>query len=303
MTSTTARLAIGTLALGAGCVAYGAGYEVRSYRLRRVEVPVLRPGQPDLRVLHLSDLHLTPGQRRKQEWVRRLATLAPDLVVSTGDHLAHQAAVPPLVEALEPLLHLPGAFVFGSNDYFAPTLKNPARYLAGPSEAPQDRPPTLPFERLRTELARHGWADLNNARTTLAVNGRAVELVGVNDPHIRLDRYAAVGGRPSPDADLALGVLHAPYRRVLDAMAADGLPLLLAGHTHGGQLCVPGLGALVTNCDLPVSQAKGLSRVNGPAGADPWLHVSAGLGTSPFAPIRFACPPEATLLTLVAAPA
>ena len=88
---------------------------------------------------------------------------------------------------------------------------------------------------------------------------------------------------------------HAPYLRVLDAMAADGADLVLAGHTHGGQLCVPGVGALVTNCDLPRKQAKGLSAHDGSV-----LHVSAGLGTSPYAPVRFACRPEATLLTLTA---
>ena len=76
-------------------------------------------------------------------------------------------------------------------------------------------------------------------------------------------------------------------------MTADGFPLILAGHTHGGQLCVPGFGALVTNCDLPRRQAKGLSTRCTPGDARA-LHVSAGLGTSPYAPVRFACPPEAT---------
>ena len=74
---------------------------------------------------------------------------------------------------------------------------------------------------------------------------------------------------------------------------------MLAGHTHGGQVAVPFVGALVTNCDLPLRYAKGLHRWRHDR-AETWLHVSAGLGTSPYAPIRFACPPEATLMTLVA---
>ena len=84
-------------------------------------------------------------------------------------------------------------------------------------------------------------------------------------------------------------------------MAADGVPLVFAGHTHGGQVCVPGWGALTTNCDLPVEEAKGLSRHRAAKGST-WLHVSAGLGSSPFAPYRFACPPEVTLLTLTPGP-
>jgi predicted MPP superfamily phosphohydrolase len=112
-----------------------------------------------------------------------------------------------------------------------------------------------------------------------------------------LDDYAAVRAPADPAADLTLAVTHAPYLRVLDAMTADGADLLLAGHTHGGQLCVPGFGALVTNCDLPTRYAKGLHRWSA-AGRQSWLHVSAGLGTSPYARVRFACPPEATLLTL-----
>lgn len=296
---TIGRAALGTALLGAACVAYGAGYEVRSYRLRRTEVPVLPAGSRPLRVLHLSDLHLMPGQQSKIDWVRRLAALEPDLVVSTGDHISHRDSIPALMEAFDPLLRVPGAFVYGSNDYYEPTSKNPSRYLLGPSGAPR-RPATLPFERMRSELTGAGWLDLNNARGVVEVGGRAVDLIGVDDPHIERDRYTEVAGGPDADAELGIGVLHAPYRRVLDAMTTDRLPLLLAGHTHGGQLCVPGLGALVTNCDLPVGQAKGLSQHLGPDGSTSWLHVSAGLGTSPFAPIRFACPPEATLLTLVA---
>lgn len=285
---------------GAGALAYAAGYEVRAYRLRRVDVPVLAPGSAPLRVLHVSDLHMTPRQTRKQAWVRRLAALNPDLVVNTGDNLAHVEAVPAVLDALGPLLHRPGVFVPGSNDYYAPVLKNPARYLMPWHR--MDRRPTgapLPWNALRVAFTDAGWLDLSNVRGTLTVDGRRLTFVGVDDPHLSKDRYARAAGAPEP-ADLAVGVTHAPYRRVLDAMTADGYRVILAGHTHGGQLCVPGWGALVTNCDLEPQRAKGLSRhpaAGGPQAA--WLHVSAGLGTSPYAPVRFACPPEATLLTLM----
>jgi predicted MPP superfamily phosphohydrolase len=259
----------------------------------------------------VSDLHLTPRLRGRVAWVQRLAELRPDMVVGTGDFLSHQDAVPVALEALGPLLDLPGAFVLGSNDYFAPRPIQPWQYLSGPSGQSVDRP-ELPWRDLAAGLSDAGWLDLSNARGSLAVDGRELDIRGVDDPHIDRDRYDKVAGEFAPAADLALGVVHAPYLRVLDAMAGDGAGLVLAGHTHGGQLCVPGYGALVTNCDLPPAQAKGLSRyARPPAGADPalggmdgrgaFLHVSAGLGTSPYAPVRFACPPEATLLTLTAA--
>jgi len=267
-------------------------------------VPVLKGGEPDLRLLHLSDLHMTPSRHRLQDWVASLAELQPDLVVVTGDFLAHPEAVDPVIESLDPLLDRPGAFVLGSNDYFAPRPLNPFAYLAGPSDLHPDRA-ALPWPELVSRLTAAGWAHLPNARRVLAAGGRTIEIRGVDDPHIQRDDYALVAGSPDPAADLAIGIAHAPYLRVLDAMAADGLDFALAGHTHGGQVRVPGIGALVTNCDLDRSRARGLSEHPRPLmefaphdnPAMP-LHVSAGLGTSPYAPIRFACPPEATLVTL-----
>ena len=285
------------LAAGAAGLAYAGGYEVRSYRLRRVTVPVLAAGEPPLRVLHLSDLHLTPDQKRKRDWLRALAGLEPDLIVNTGDNLAHREAVPAVLDALGPLLERPGVFVMGSNDYYEPTFKNPGRYLM-PDRGVRLHKGLMPAEDLRDGLTGAGWLDLNNTRTNIKADGREIELVGTDDAHIRRDRYDEVAGAADPAADLSLAVTHAPYRRVLDPMVDDGFPLIIAGHTHGGQLCVPGLGALVTNCDLPRRQAKGLSQ-HSHGRRTSYLHVSAGLGTSPYAPVRFACPPEATLLTLV----
>jgi uncharacterized protein len=284
--------AAGLAAAGAATLAYASLVERNLFTLRRFEVPVLPPDAEPLRVLHLSDLHLTPDQRRKQRWVADLAGLDPDLVMVTGDNIAHPDAVSALARAYGPLFDLPGAFVFGSNDYRGPVWGNPLRYFNPNREYVQGR--ELPHEDLRDLLTGAGWADLNNARTTLKAGGREIELVGVDDPHIERDDYSSVAGPTNPAADAHLGVTHTPEPLVLDAMAADGFPLLLAGHTHGGQVCVPGVGALVTNCGLPRSMAKGLHRWG-----DSWLHVSAGLGTHPTAPVRFACRPEASLLTLV----
>jgi uncharacterized protein len=288
-------LGSGALA-GAGLAAY-AVWESHAFTLRCATFPALPAGARPLRVLHLSDIHMTPSQSRKQEWVRSLADLEPDLVVNTGDNLAHLDALPPVLDSLGPLLDVPGVFVLGSNDYYAPIVKNPARYLLPRGQDRVHVGERLPWRELVSSLTRRGWRDLSNRRDRLEVRGLQVALAGVDDPHLGYDDPHAVAGPPE-DADLAIAVTHAPYLRVLDRFAADGYPLVLAGHTHGGQLRLPGYGALVTNCDLEPARARGLHRHQAD-GHGAWLHVSAGLGTSPYAPVRFCCRPEATLLTLV----
>jgi predicted MPP superfamily phosphohydrolase len=294
-------IGLGALAGGAA-VAYGAT-EARAYTLRHVEVPLLPPGHPPLRVLHVSDLHLTPGQRAKRAWVATLADLEPDLVVGTGDFLAHRDAVSPVLESLGSLLDRPGVFVFGSNDYFEPTLRNPLRYLLPDDGRRATDSDPLPWRSLRDAFTDAGWLDLTNTSGRLKVGDLVFAFAGVDDPHLGYDDLDAVAGPAPEDADVRLGVAHAPYLRVLDRFAHDGYDAILAGHTHGGQVCLPLVGALTTNCDLDNARARGLhrhpadSRPGDPGSA--WLHVSAGLGTSPFVRLRVACRPEATLLTLV----
>lgn len=301
----SARLLAGAAAAGGTALAWGTLVEPRLFALRRYTLPILRPGSLPVRVLQVSDIHMVPGQRLKTDWIRGLAALEPDLVVNTGDNLSHLQGVPAAISALDPLLERPGAFVMGSNDYYAPKPKNPARYLTkGHAKVTGERV-DLPTDELRTAMTSRGWADLDNARTSMDIGGQRLDLVGVDDPHIQRDDYASVSAPADPVAT-TIGVTHAPYQRVLDAMTADGARLVIAGHTHGGQLCVPGVGALVTNCDLDRGRAKGVSRWWPGAGATTtqpadaaWLHVSAGLGASRYAPVRFACRPEATLMTLV----
>jgi predicted MPP superfamily phosphohydrolase len=296
--------ALGAGALtGAAGLAFSAGVEVRWFTVRRVDVPVLPPGSDPLRVLHLSDLHLTPSQGRKLAWLRSLRQLDPHLVVNTGDNLAHPESIAPLLDALGPLLDVPGVFVLGSNDYFAPSVRNPLRYLLPDNGKRHVKTPPLPWKDLTAGFTDRGWVDLSNASGRLAVGATSIAFAGVDDPHLRYDDLQAVAGPAPRDADLRVGVAHAPYLRVLDQFAADGYDITFAGHTHGGQLRLPGVGALVTNCDLDTARARGLHRH--PAGSPPgapgtsWLHVSAGAGTSPYAPVRFCCRPEASLVTLL----
>lgn len=263
--------------------------------LRHEVVPILPTGSTEIRILHISDLHLTRREQRSISWLRSLAALEPDLVVSTGDHLAAADAVPLVFSALDGLLDFPGVFVLGSNDYFAPKWRSPHHYL---KREHQPAPTTeLPWPALVEGLTGRGWINLTHRRHTMTINGTDVELRGTDDAHLGRDDYSSIAGPPA--AGVAIAVTHAPYLRLLHAMNADAIDLILAGHTHGGQWRLPwpgGSRALVTNCDLPTGQARGLSKIG-----SAWLHVSAGIGASPFTPVRIACPPEATLLTLTPA--
>ncbi|TQS27154.1 metallophosphoesterase [Microbispora sp. KK1-11] len=290
-----AAIPLSILGLGVAGVGYASVIERNWFRLRRFDVPVLAPGQRPVRILQISDLHLTPRRHRLINWVRSLASLNPDLVVNTGDTLAHPDAVESYMYAVEPLLDRPGLFVYGSNDLYAPRPKNPVRYLWRTSKGDsRQHVPTLPWAELGAAMREAGWLDMNNATARLKVADLDVHVGGIHDSHIDRDRYDEIAGQTPVDADLRLGVMHSPEPRNMSRFAQDGYQLLLAGHTHGGQLCIPFYGALVTNCGIDRARVKGLSRHE-----SSWLHVSAGLGTSPYAPARFACPPEATLLTLV----
>ncbi|WP_350347437.1 metallophosphoesterase [Agromyces sp. G08B096] len=318
--SPVARTALAVGGAGAAAFAWGSLVERTRWTLRHVDVPVLPAGARPIRVLHLSDLHMAPWQQGKQEWVRSLAELKPDLIVDTGDNLGHERGLEGIRRAFDAFQGVPGVFVNGSNDYFGPVPKNPFAYFAGPSRlAPRSR--RLDIDALHGYFDELGWVDLDNAAAALEVNGTRLEFFGVDDPHKGYDRLDVITGAiddlraDDPLADetwpdeasvtvkrptLTIGVTHAPYQRVLDSFVNHGAQLILAGHTHGGQVCVPGFGALVTNCDIPRRQAKGLS-VWRHGLRSAFLNVSAGLGTSIYAPVRFACPPEATLLTLRAA--
>jgi predicted MPP superfamily phosphohydrolase len=264
------------------------------YQRREVSVPILPSGSRDIRILHFSDLHLTPRRKREIADIKSWASHKPDLVISTGDFLAHPGAIETALNALEGLLDFPGLYVFGSNDYYAPKFKNPFSYLKK-DDGTRRLGFKLNSEILEQELTQRGWLNLNNQRSSITINGTSIDVRGTDDAHLGLDNYSKVSGKPSDD--ISIGVTHAPYKRVLDAMKQDSIDLVFAGHTHGGQVRVPWFGgsrSLTTNCDLPNWRSRGLTKIEN----EPWLNVSAGMGYSPFAPIRVFCPSEISLVTL-----
>jgi len=286
------------LALGAGCAIWAIAIERHLYKVRFESLRILPAGSTTLRVLHISDIHLAPWQRRKAGFVSDLIRLKPDLVVNTGDNLGHQDAIRPLLAAIKPLLEVPGVFVNGSNDYHSPTARNPLSYLFKPSEPTHGA--KLNTEQMTNAFEVAGWLNLNNREGRLNLHGLDVGFIGLDDPHDGLARPETLprqAGRVAT-SQFVIGVSHAPYLNVLEALATNSAQLVFAGHTHGGQVCLPFKGALVTNCDLPTKNARGLSQWNF-AGKQIWLNVCAGLGTSIFAPVRFFCRPEVRLLTLL----
>jgi predicted MPP superfamily phosphohydrolase len=286
------RIVIAMLVLGVCCVLWGIFVERRRYRLVRHRLDILpATALGPLTVLHLSDLHFVRRDRGKAAF---LATLpAADVTVVTGDFLAEPEAVETTVAAVHAVRgRLASWFVLGSNDYFVPRPLNYLAYFRGkrrPRRAERGRAADLV-----SQLRADGWHDLTNVRRDIDINGVPMELLGLDDAHIARHDLR-VAPRRSPDR-FGFAVMHSPDSA--PETAALGYDLMVAGHTHGGQVCLPVVGALVTNCSLPARLVSGMIRVG-----DAVVSVSPGLGTSKYAPFRFFCRPEATLLELHPRPA
>jgi predicted MPP superfamily phosphohydrolase len=198
-------LSLGVVGAGAATLLYSSAYERVHWTLRRFDVPVLAQDAEPLRILHVSDLHMLPNQRSKQEWVRALDALDPDFVALTGDNLSSADAIPAVLDALGPLLRRPGAFVFGSNDYYGPVPKNPFKYFN--KHHKRSHGPELPWTDLRDALKDGGWVDLTNTRGEIIAGGRRIQLAGVDDPHLR----QAQGPRRSGPGRRTGEAVHSPH--------------------------------------------------------------------------------------------
>jgi predicted MPP superfamily phosphohydrolase len=276
-------------AAGMGLAAY-ALYEPFRPRLTTKDVAVSSDDLA-LTILHLSDMHIHGGSGWLSEWLSSLPDRLespPDLVVSTGDMIEDDDGIDLALDSLNQIEATLGRFyVFGSHDYYASQFKPYTRYFDSSRRVRASKPANT--ARLFQGLNSKGWIPLLNDSYLLQSPRGRIRLSGVDDPYLKRHRTEHI--RRSRQDKLAIALVHSPD--VVSEWILAGFDLVLAGHTHAGQVRIPGVGAVVTNCSLPAALAGGLHRIG-----SGWLHVSPGLGTGKFAPIRFGCPPEATLLRL-----
>jgi uncharacterized protein len=261
---------LGALAPAAGALAWGH-FEAGWVRLESVECPLDRvpPELDGLRIVHLSDLHLgvpSRATRAVERAVNWAAERNPDVVLISGDLLSRDRGEPRLRELLGRLSRCYA--VLGNHD-FAHTRdpfskRSPVRDLS---------PATLL---------------LDDART-VELRGRRVQIVGV-DPRSYRRGVAKPERLADPDAELRILLCHFPS--VIDKLEPGIFDLVLSGHLHAGQLCLPWPGGRLRLAHLRWTYVQGLYRR--PGGV---LHLSAGLGTT-FVPFRFLARPEATELVL-----
>ena len=271
---------------------WGIFIERAIYVVRKESIRVLPLGSNPITVLQIGDIHMAPWQKSKQRFIQSLTKYPIDLVVNTGDNLGHPKAISSLLQALGPLLSKPGVFVNGSNDYFGPVMKNPLGYIFHTSHAPNSA--RLDTATMTNAFEQAGWVNLNNKTSDLVVAGNKIRFIGLDDYHIGYGDSSKL----SASSDFTIALTHAPYLEAVETLTRLGAELIFVGHTHGGQVRSPFLGALTTNSNLPNKFARGLSGWSF-EGKSSILSVVAGLGNSIFAPVRFACFPEVRLITLL----
>ncbi|MEA2592241.1 MAG: uncharacterized protein QOD62_2072 [Actinomycetota bacterium] len=274
-------------AAAAACMGWGV-VEAHRYWIRTHRLAVLPPDAKPLRILQVSDLHLRLSSTRLAAFLSGLSEDTYDLVLATGDLLGEPAAVERCARLLGGLQGRLGRYyVLGSSDYYAPRFKNYLDYFTHRRRLPTKLNRTDDFLRI---LESQGYEGLTNRTVYVDLKGTPTQITGMDDPFLQRDDRTLL--RRSPDAAFAMCVVHdpSPYQ---DAAQA-GFDLVVAGHTHGGQIRFPFVGALVTNSTVPRHLALGASWVGRTL-----LFVTPGLGTGKFAPYRFLCPPEASVLELV----
>jgi uncharacterized protein len=238
-----------------------------------VRLPRLPPELDGLTIVHLSDFHLgtISFNGRAVEHAVRWASEKPcDIVVITGDLLSRRRGEPQLESAIASLDPRLGVFaVLGNHD---------VEVTRDPFSQPTDA----------SVVEKSGAVLLENDSVLHTVNGKTVQIVG-GDQSLGL-HWSLVAQLADPEADLRILLFHFPD--VVRHLLPGAFDLVLAGHLHGGQICIPTPRGKVRLEHLRAQHWEGLHET--PAGM---LHVSRGLGTS-FVPFRLLARPDATRLVL-----
>ncbi|PWT97737.1 MAG: hypothetical protein C5B53_07640 [Candidatus Melainabacteria bacterium] len=289
------------IAAGLGGLAaylYASRIAARNYRLERVKVwlgngmdksnqPVIEKGKQRFSILHLSDLHLCRGDDDKAAFLKMITDEEYDLVVITGDIFENESgfAYAPSLLTRKPRL---GAYaVLGNHDYYAYTLFNKT---IGEVVRPWSTPSQMRSVAGHiAALENHGYRVLRNE--LVRINSDKLAIIGIDFPTIEREDLDKLVGETEPD-ELLIALFHKPKN--LAMLSQAGIKLALGGHTHGGQVRVPGVGAIITKSEMPRSEASGLVWRG-----DTAFHISRGLGADPRTNIRLFCPPAATVIEVM----
>lgn len=279
--------------LGLCGVVYVVFIEPRWFHLGHVRVPVRGEFPGPLRILHITDTHLRKGHATtaKMRFLKGLAEHEVDFVFATGDMIDNPSGIEYCVEALDALKPRYGTyFVLGGHDHNDITILDTLHHL---THFRTSRRATRANEvdRLQEQLKEVGVTTLVNENVRVPVDNGEIVLIGLDDPF--LDRHDLDGAMEGiADGDATIMLVHAPD--IVDEIAEHGIDAVFCGHTHGGQIRVPFIGAMVTRCSLDPREACGLLRRKNTA-----FHLNRGLGAGWMTDFRFWCRPEATIVDLV----
>lgn len=266
--------------------------ETKNYRLENVSLTiangkgVAEKKQRQLKILHLSDLHLIEPESHKIDFLQKITDDDYDLVFLTGDIFEDYSGLRYASKLLAKMPKLGAFAVLGNHDYFAYTMIHKTigriwRRFRHPKQRRDVRPIISSLEFAGIQVLRDEICNFNR---------HGFSLVGIDYPTIapaRLEELVAA----APEKHLLMALFHVPYK--LDVISQAGVHLAFGGHTHGGQVRLPGIGALITDSELERHEAYGLTSRD-----QTIFHISRGLGADPRSNFRLFCPPAATVITV-----
>lgn len=282
--------AAGTLfAAGAGAWFYASKVEVRRYQLETVDIPTVVGGtgpMPSLKILHISDLHLSRPESHKINFLQKITDEEYDMVVLTGDVFEDFSGLEYASRILKRKPRLGAYAVLGNHDYYPYTIWNKTlgridRRFRHPSSVRNVDSMITALENGGFTVLHNGWS--SHPEEKIFVLG--IDYFGIEESALKSIVAQA------PDDHVVLAIQHVPHK--LSRLAQMGIDTVFCGHTHGGQVRIPGIGALITDSELSREEASGLLWRDKTA-----IHVSRGMGADPRSNFRFFCPPHATVVNL-----